>query len=246
MKRRKSNEINSLDVIQGALFMLLALAMVAFIASGRYVNYVTPRTVPYVLVAVFVLASFAIASFCGTFHTSVNALGKIMVVLIVPTLMLVIPVQTSSASSEGLNRAIAVSGSASTRLSGLDASKRTITISDDQFGAWYDRIDRNSNQYLGYTIVLNGFVSQDSSVGASQFTASRMLMTCCVLDMTSFGFVVDAGTSRIPKDDSWVTVTGTLAKGTIGTKSHSYQGLVLSGAKIASSTDTASGYFYYQ
>lgn len=237
---------NSIDIIQGILFMVLAASMVGFVASGRYITYVTPRTVPYIIAAAIILALFGVASCFAMFHCSMQSLSKSIIVLVIPILLLVIPVESNTQSSAGLSRAIAIHDSSSTSLTGLDTAKKTITISDDQFGAWYDRIDRNASSYVGYTIILNGFISRDSSVSSKQFIASRMLMTCCVLDMTSFGFVVNAGSTNIASDGSWVGVTGKLARGSIGPKSHSYQGLVLNNATITASTSSASGYFYHQ
>ncbi|MFT8356657.1 MAG: TIGR03943 family protein [Bifidobacterium aquikefiri] len=246
MNTQQCDKANSIDIIQGVLFLLLATAIAGFIATGRYINYVTPRTVPYAVIAAIVFVAFAVASCCGIFHSNMKALEKIVIVLVIPILLLVLPVQSSSASGAGLNRAIAINDAASARLSGLNEAKKTITISDDEFGAWYDRIDRNASEYMGYTIILNGTVSKDSSVGRNQFTASRMLMTCCVLDMTAFGFVVNAKASTMPKENAWVTVSGTLSKGTIGTSSHHYQGLLLSNATIITTSESGTGYFYHQ
>jgi putative membrane protein len=71
-----------------------------------------------------------------------------------------------------------------------------------------------------------------------------MLMTCCVLDMTAFGFTVDASDGTIPKTDSWVQVTGTLERGRIGSASQGYEGLILKASSVGGA-DSATGYFYY-
>ena len=73
-------------------------------------------------------------------------------------------------------------------LHGLDEERKTITISDDEFGSWFSHIDHNPQRYIGYRVRLTGFVYKPSTLGAHEFELSRQFMSCCILDMTPFGF----------------------------------------------------------
>jgi putative membrane protein len=235
-----------LNRIEGCCLLLLALSMVLLMVTDRYLSFVTPRSLPYMIFAVAVLAILAIASWLGWISADERTLRSCFVLLTIPALLFLLPVSSSqSLNAFAGSRAIAItSSSTSAKMPGLDAKNHRITIEDDDFGLWYNEIDKHSQEYLGYTIVLNAQVSTDSSLASTQFTASRMLMTCCVLDMTAFGFTVDSNQHSVPQTDSWVQVTGTLERGRIGTASHGYQGLVLKASSIDSAS-SATGYFYY-
>lgn len=237
---------NAIDRIEGFILFAFSAAVTAFVTSGRYISFVTPRTMPYLWFAALVLLALSIAAWFGAFQCTQDSLGRILIVAVLPTLLLSLPLDSANASTTGANRAIAINASTAAALPGLDTAAKTITIRDDDFGSWFDRIDRHSEQYLGYTVIVEGFVSRDSSLGPSQFSTSRMLMTCCVLDMTPFGLVTD--TSAIPKalpsDKAWVRVTGTIAKGRIGTASHGYDGLIVKAKSVHAANETPNGYFY--
>ncbi|MCI1660468.1 TIGR03943 family putative permease subunit [Bifidobacterium psychraerophilum] len=235
-----------LNRMEGCCLLLLAASMAILIATGRYLSFVTPRSLPYIMFAIVVLAVLGIASWLGWITADKRTLRSCFALLVVPALLFLLPVSSSqSLNAFAGSRAIAIQTSqSSTKLPGLDAGNRRITISDDDFGFWYNQIDKHAEEYIGYTVVLSAQVSTNSALGNGQFTASRMLMTCCVLDMTAFGFTVDASDGTIPKTDSWVQVTGTLERGRIGSASQGYEGLVLKASSVGGA-DSATGYFYY-
>lgn len=234
------------DRIHSLSLLAMGIALILFVTSGKYLSYVTPRSIPYLIIAAVCLVAFAVAAWFGVFHCTMASLPRTLVVLIAPTLLMALPVGSSdqAASTGGTNRAIAVTTLTGSTPPGLDTAHRTITIADDDFGAWYDRIDHDPDQYADYTVIVNGFVSTDSSMGVHQFETSRMLMTCCVLDMTAFGFAVDASGASIPAQNSWVTVRGHVARGRIGSATHGYSGIVLKATSITPDESVPAGYFY--
>lgn len=238
------SQANIADRIQSVAMFALATAITLFVSSGKYLSYVTPRSIPYLVIAAAGLAMFSVAAWFGVFRCTAASLSRTLVVVIIPTLLMAVPIGTASTSLGGTNRAIAITTSGVSHLSGLDAAHKTITVTDDQFGAWFDQIDHHPDTYVGYRVIVSGFVSADSSMGAHQFETSRMLMTCCVLDMTPFGFVVNDTGHTLPTKNTWVTVTGTLSQGRIGTKVHGYDGIVLTAQSVVTGTQTPSGYFY--
>jgi putative membrane protein len=243
---------NAIDRVESVVLFAFAAAIASFVTTGRFIAFVTPRTVPYLWFAAIMLLIFAVTAWLGVFHCTAASLAKILVVGLLPTLLLSLPFDSDGTALTGTNRAIAINSSVSAELPGLNAATKTITIHNDDFGSWFDRIDRNAAQYIGYTIIVEGSVSRDSSLNASQFSVSRMLMTCCVLDMTPFGFVVDTSSVEasakiskpLPHDAAWVRVTGKLVKGRIGTASHGYNGLILQAKSIQTKDEAPNGYFY--
>jgi putative membrane protein len=232
--------------IEGFCLMLLAASIGLLIITGRYRSFVTPRSLPYMIFAIIVIAALSIGAFCGLFTADSRTLRTSFTLLVIPTLLFLLPISSSqSLNAFAGSRAIAIrTTDSSTSLPGLDVSRKAITISNDDYGFWYNRIDKNADAYIGYTITLTGQVSTNPSLGKGQYIAGRTLMTCCVLDMTPFGFTVQSSGQSAPQTDGWVKVTGTLERGRIGSSAQGYEGLILNASSM-STADSATGYFYY-
>ena len=236
------------DRIEALCFLALTASLGYVTASGQYTSFATPRTLPYLVIAVVLLAALSMCAWLGFFHATPRSAARLLIGLAIPTLLITIPAQ-ASATSRGFDeyaggRAIAIDYSnGEQRLAGLDAATKTITIANDDFGAWYQVIDHNPERYRGYTVKLTGFVSKPHTLGAGQLQVSRQLMSCCILDMTPFGFTSEySGASKLHEHD-WVQVTATLSSGTIGRSGYSHQGWMLKVNQV-SQTSAPTGYFY--
>lgn len=248
----RRHKATAADRVESLCLLGLDCAMTALTASGQYTRFTTPRTLPYVIFAIVLVSVLAGAAWTGLFRTSPRECVTMLVSFLVPALLLAIPMQAQA--STGFDkyaggRAIAIAQSQGTQgLHGLDAARRTITVSNDEFGAWYEHIDHNPGQYVGYTIHVTGFVSTSATLGAQQFLVARQLMSCCILDMTPFGFTAQkdpsqAGHLRLYPNETWVKITGRLEPGTIGKTGYSYQGMVLHISSISRAA-APTGYFY--
>lgn len=92
---------------------------------------------------------------------------------------------------------------------GLDEENRTITVADEDFYEWVVQLCYYPDRYDGYTVHIHGTVYREDTMASNEFAVTRLLMTCCVADLSSFGprcFLDDA--QEIPVD-TWVNVTGT-------------------------------------
>lgn len=97
---------------------------------------------------------------------------------------------------------------------GLDEANKTITISNDDFYPWLTEIFIHMKQYEGYQITVTGFVYRDdSTMAANEFVPARMLMSCCVADLTPVGIICHYDKAAALELESWITVTGTLIIG---------------------------------
>lgn len=96
------------------------------------------------------------------------------------------------------------------QLYGLDQKTKTVTVADDDFYTWLYELSAHPQKYIGYTIIMKGFIYQDPDVKKEgDFALVRLSMWCCAADLTPIGFVVDDGGKMKFKVDDWVTVKGT-------------------------------------
>ena len=238
------------DRVEALCFLGLTASLTWLTVTDRYVTFTTPRTLPYLIIAIVLLAALTVCAWLGVFHTTPRSARRMLIALAIPALLISIPAQTGAASG-GFDqyaggRAIPIEYSTGERsLPGLDEANRTINIADDDFGSWFEVIDHDPQRYVGYTVKVTGFVSRPDTLGSAQFLVSRQLMSCCILDMTPFGFTAtyqDKAKAQ-PEEREWVDIEGTLQMGTIGESGYSHQGLIL---KVSDMDETSAptGYFY--
>jgi TIGR03943 family protein len=99
-------------------------------------------------------------------------------------------------------------------LIGLDAENKTITVDNDCFYQWIAEIYTNLDKYTGYKISVTGFVYKDpETMKSNEFTPARLMMSCCVADLTPVGFICKYDSASSLADNKWVTVEGTIIKG---------------------------------
>lgn len=99
-------------------------------------------------------------------------------------------------------------------LHGIDKANKTLVIDDNEYLPWLNTVFGNIDEFVGYKITVTGAVYRNNDYFASdEFVPARLVMTCCVADLVPCGFVCKYdGTADLPID-SWITVTGTVFKG---------------------------------
>ena len=245
------------DLVEGGCFAALAAAIAHAVATGTYTSLATPRAKPYLVVTAILLGLMAVAACTGMLHTATTDVRKSprwLVALIIPALLISVPFHQSAGSggfdAYASGRAIPIAKNVYTpddtrHLHGLDSKRRTITIGNDEFGAWFEQIDHNPQRYAGYRIRVTGFVSYSRTYGRHEFQVARQFMSCCILDMTPFGFMV-VSKGKAPAEHQWVTVEARLENGTYGASGYERQGLVLHVISLHQTKDAPTGYFYWQ
>ena len=184
------------DRIEAICFAALGAAIVYSTTSGSYITLTTPRSLPYLIVGAILLFALSVAAWLGVVHADERSSFRFLVALVIPMLLIAVPFQPGNGTgfdTYAAGRAIAIRRDAHkpagfAHLHGLDEERKTITISDDEFGSWFSHIDHNPQRYIGYRVRLTGFVYKPSTLGAHEFELSRQFMSCCILDMTPFGF----------------------------------------------------------
>lgn len=100
-------------------------------------------------------------------------------------------------------------------LTGIDKTKKTIVVKDDEFYAWITELFQHTEDYIGYTVELTGFVMKDPQImSPTEFIPARNLMTCCVADLVPTGIICEYPKAAELKPETWVHVKGTLIQGT--------------------------------
>ncbi len=134
--------------------------------------------------------------------------------------------------------------SASSELPGLDTKNMKITVSNDDFGLWFSEIYTNMEKYTGYTIVMTGYVFKDSELfEENEFAPARLMMSCCVADLSPAGLTCIYDKASELKADSWVTVEGTLQIGQYEYEGEKYDEPQIVVEKITPAEE-AEGYVY--
>ena len=66
--------------------------------------------------------------------------------------------------------------------------------------------------FAGRDVELTGFIYMDEALNDNEFVIARLLMVCCAADMQTVGLLCQWPEAGKLVQDTWVTVTGTLAK----------------------------------
>ncbi|MDR3587695.1 MAG: TIGR03943 family protein [Desulfosporosinus sp.] len=80
----------------------------------------------------------------------------------------------------------------------------------------YLNIDDHPEQVYNQHWRLTGFVYKDPKLAKNQFVITRFVITCCIVDATPIGIMVESPDAPNLKADTWVEVDGLLQKRSIG------------------------------
>jgi putative membrane protein len=107
-------------------------------------------------------------------------------------------------------------GEYTAKLSGLDVKNKEIIVSNRDFGLWLSEILTDMDKYIGYKVVMTGFIFKNPEMmSKDEFMTARLMMSCCVADLAPAGLFCKYEKANGLKEDSWVTVEGTIYRGKI-------------------------------
>lgn len=129
-------------------------------------------------------------------------------------------------------------------LPGLDVENQKITVSDENFSRWLSEFYGNMEQYEGYTVVMTGSVYHNSeTLKDDEFVPARLMMSCCVADLSPTGLVCKYDKASELEQDAWVTVEGTLFVGTYEYDGQQYEDPEIDVTKVTPA-QAVEGYVY--
>lgn len=88
----------------------------------------------------------------------------------------------------------------------------TIVISDDEYAGWYYDLFDYLGDFTGKKYQFTAQVFSMEGLKDNQFLAGRYIMTCCAVDLLGYGLICDYEKNSIPKENEWLTVTGTVTE----------------------------------
>ena len=240
--KKQIKQLNMQALLEACVLLALAVWLLVYLISGRYLTYVTPRMLPYLIGTVFVFLVLAGVMLLRLFRPNRRARTLHVFVLTLPLILLLLPHGTISVSSGDLS-SVSVSAEQSNQpaqpsttanpdsnrasktatptadageeaIDGLDRANQTITISTENYYDWMERLYQDTTVYEGYTVCLTGYVINGSDVFAKdEFAVARLVMTCCVADVSPVGIICQSDTADQLQADDWVSVEGTLIAG---------------------------------
>jgi putative membrane protein len=219
--------LNASRVVEGIVALLLALCLLWLSITRVYLNYVTPRTLPYLCFAVVALLAIGMFDFARMFETThVHRYTQVLALLIPLALLMasitekglwnvsmipVADVEYSSSTLVGEAYTMQTPAYAGRILHGYDADQQTIIVSQEETYFWLTEIYNDPTPFLNFTIHTMGQVLKDPKYfSADCFSPTRKLMTCCVADLYTIGFKCQYGTAQDLSEGAWVSVTGRL------------------------------------
>jgi uncharacterized repeat protein (TIGR03943 family) len=97
----------------------------------------------------------------------------------------------------------------------IDLSSKVVEVSDLQFLDWYDELYRNIDEYTGRDIIIKGIVLKDSTLPKGEFALVRLMMSCCVADLSPIGVICrpeESDSTLKVEENQWITIKGTITK----------------------------------
>ncbi|ASS68565.1 MULTISPECIES: TIGR03943 family protein [unclassified Paenibacillus] len=91
-------------------------------------------------------------------------------------------------------------------------AKPEIAMGDTWFIESLNALNMFPDRFEGKTITMTGFVYRQEGLTDSQFIVGRMAMIHCAADMMPYGIIAVNDSASQFKDNSWVSVTGTVAR----------------------------------
>ncbi|MGG4265563.1 TIGR03943 family putative permease subunit [Peribacillus simplex] len=212
--------------LEGLLLLGLGLMIFKLYVSGHLTKLIAPKMIPYALAALF---AFLVISFLrmknqkqGPHHCDCASNGESSPsALVLKYSLFFIPILLGFILTDFTlsGEVLAKRGMASQqpqKVSSYDKGKHAdgekITVTDDNYFEVLDDLLNNLDTIKGKEIELTGFIYREDTFTEKQMAISRLSMSCCVVDATLYGYIVNGNVEGMKTND-WYTITGTLKKG---------------------------------
>jgi putative membrane protein len=91
-------------------------------------------------------------------------------------------------------------------------AKDKVEVKEELFIETISAVDLYLDRFVGKTIELSGFVFREEDMDKKAFIIARFALQCCSADAAPYGIMVEYDRASAFGDDSWVKVTGAIAK----------------------------------
>lgn len=223
---RRTNQAVGLECLGNVLFASLCVYL---LVTDRYLLYVTPKMKPYLIFVVVVLCFWTLIQLRYLLRPYYHQRFGHNLILLVPAIFIVMPnnpfniadisVQftvnnTLTQQRPKMVHKIKNNVSTPTQVEyGIDDINKRIIIPDDE--RFYDIIATiydHPQQYIGYQVEVKGFVYRDQrAMNDQQFMLARLLMVCCIADVSPFGLIASYEDLIELPEGGWYVMHGELA-----------------------------------
>ncbi|WP_285765739.1 TIGR03943 family protein [Peribacillus sp. SI8-4] len=214
--------------LEGLLLLGLGMMIFKLYVSGHLTNLIAPKMVPYALAALFAFFVISLLRLKkrkqGGNHCECHSHGKSSSpalalkysLFFIPILLGFILTDFTLSGEVLAKRGMAQQQSqkqSPNDAAGKHVNQAKITVTDDNYFEVLDDLLNNLDTIEGKEIELSGFIYREDGFTSKQVAISRLSMSCCVVDATLYGYMVN-GHVKGMKTNDWYTITGTLKKGT--------------------------------
>ncbi|MCK2017183.1 TIGR03943 family putative permease subunit [Peribacillus frigoritolerans] len=208
--------------LEGLLLLGLGLMIFKLYVSGYLTKLIAPKMVPYALAALF---AFLVSSLlrmkkqkqseqhcdCGSNgESSVLKYGLFFLPILLGFILTDFTLSGEVLAKRGMAKQQAQM--VSSYDSGKHANGEKISVTDDNYFEVLDDLLNNLDTIEGKEIEISGFIYREDTFTKKQMAISRLSMSCCVVDATLYGYMVNGNVEGMKTND-WYTITGTLKKG---------------------------------
>jgi putative membrane protein len=85
-----------------------------------------------------------------------------------------------------------------------------INMKDEVFEPYYGQINAQPEKYIGRTVKMEGFVYKEEGFQSNQLALTRFLITHCIADASSIGFLTEFEEAYTVEQDTWLEIEGIL------------------------------------
>lgn len=193
------------------MFLLgFAYYMYYLILSKKLYLFIHPKMTNYIIFSMVVLFLLSILEFKKILFDKKH-ITSVSIIFFVPLILAYI------INPQGLNSNIASNKGVTSNiysnqadLEKMAVNKNLIRFNNDNFSDMTNEISYNLNKYKGKKITLSGFVYRDEHFSKNTFVTARMLIICCAADAEVTGLACRVKNNASPKNNEWISITGTI------------------------------------
>lgn len=215
------------SMVKGLLYIILGIACMYLIVTGRYINYVAPRYELLMLISSITLIIGGVAAIYWAPSHYYKHNWKSIVPIIIPIVLLIVPpilvpqtqVQGAARINDDTNNfnftndAIGevITVNSESKEPGIAKDKKEIVLNSDNFYQTIVKVGSNAEQFKDYTVYMTGYINRDdTTLKSNEFTISRMAMSCCIADVAPIGMTAHTPEGDSLQNEQWVSIEGKL------------------------------------
>lgn len=187
-----------------------AYYMYYLILSQKLYLFIHPKMTNYIIFSMVILFILSILEFKKVLFDKKH-ITSVSIIFFIPLILAYIinpqGLNSNIASNKGITSNVY---SNQAYLENAAINKNLIKFTNDNFSDMTNEISYNLNKYKGKKITLSGFVYRDEHFPKNTFVTARMLIICCAADAEVTGLACRVKNNINPKNNEWISITGTI------------------------------------